>query len=224
MNIAAIIPASGSGQRFGSQKQFLEINKKPLWLHAVLPFYDSKIIKEIILVVPENFVDNISSKVINLGLNDKLNIVKGGGSRAKSVYNGLMSISASAELICIHDAARPFISHELIMQVIEGVRNNDGAIAAIPVVDTLKKTFKDGYIIRTVNRASLWQAQTPQVFRKNILVTSIKKAIKNNLIYTDESTLMEKFGFRIKVVNGLIGNLKITNESDWGFVKKMFDV
>ena len=224
MNIAAIIPASGDGERFGSQKQFLEINKKPLWLHAVLPFYDSQIINEIVLIVPSNLVDSISNKVISLGLNDKLFIIRGGKSRTESVHNGLISLNSSADLICIHDAVRPFINQELIMKVIRAVENNDGAIAAIPVVDTLKKVVKDDYIINTVNRDFLWQAQTPQVFRKELLLKSIINAIKNNLVYTDESALMEELGFNIRIVNGLIENLKITNKSDWDFAKKVFDV
>ena len=216
--VSAIILAAGNGTRFGEKKQFKKLNGKPVWFYSLNTFIKSGYVNELILVVPCNSsVTLIQSQVFkSLNKKNSIKLVSGGESRKDSVLNGLKAVKKSNNIVCIHDAARPFIKPFYIKDSIESCRQCDGAIIAIPAVDTVKKA-DNMYIKNTIDRESLWMAQTPQTFKKEMLLHAIKTY--PNLNITDESMLMEEADFKIKLIQGDYLNIKITNQIDWKLAK-----
>ena len=216
--VSAIILAAGSGSRFGEKKQFKKLDREPIWTYSLNTFIQSKCVDELILVFPNDSLETIKQSQVFTSLNKKNNIklVSGGESRRDSVLNGLKAVKKINDIICIHDAARPFIKPSYIKDSIEACRDFDGAIIAIPAVDTVKKA--DNQIIKnTIDRQCLWMAQTPQTFKKEKLLYAIKMSSQLNI--TDESMLMEEANFKIKLIEGDQSNFKITNEIDWELAK-----
>ena len=216
--VSAIILAAGSGSRFGEKKQFKELNGKPIWAYSINAFNESKCVDELILVIPNDSLSALKQFQVFKSLNKKNNIklVSGGASRKDSVQNGLKAVKKANDTVCIHDAARPFIKPSYIKDSIEACREFDGAIIAISAIDTVKKA--DNQIIKyTIDRESLWMAQTPQTFKKEKLLYAIKNFSHLNI--TDESMLMEEANFKIKLIEGDHSNFKITNEIDWKIAK-----
>ena len=216
--VSAIILAAGSGSRFGEIKQFKELNGKPIWVYSINTFILSECVDELILVIPNYSLETLKKSQIFISLNKKDNIklVSGGESRKDSVINGLKSVKEENDIVCIHDAARPFIKTSYIKYSIDACSEFDGAIIAIPAVDTVKKA--DNQLIKnTIDRESLWMAQTPQTFKKDKLLYAIKNFSHLNI--TDESILMEEANFKIKLIQGDQSNFKITNAIDWELAK-----
>jgi len=216
--VSAIILAAGSSSRFGEIKQFKELNGKPIWVYSINTFILSECVDELILVIPNYSLETLKKSQIFISLNKKDNIklVSGGESRKDSVINGLKSVKEENDIVCIHDAARPFIKTSYIKYSIEACSEFDGAIIAIPAVDTVKKA--DNQLIKnTIDRESLWMAQTPQTFKKDKLLYAIKNFSHLNI--TDESILMEEANFKIKLIQGDQSNFKITNAIDWELAK-----
>ena len=216
--VSAIILAAGSSSRFGEIKQFKELNGKPIWVYSINTFILSECVDELILVIPNYSLETLKKSQIFISLNKKDNIklVSGGESRKDSVINGLKSVKEENDIVCIHDAARPFIKTSYIKHSIDACSEFDGAIIAIPAVDTVKKV--DNQLIKnTIDRESLWMAQTPQTFKKDKLLYAIKNFSHLNI--TDESMLMEEANFKIKLIQGDQSNFKITNAIDWELAK-----
>ena len=213
MNISAIITAAGFGHRFGEKKQFKLLNKKPLYQYSLNVFLQSDMIDEIILVVP---IEN--KKVIKQDLRKfsqkKIKVISGGTSRIDSVKKGVISSSSNSELVVIHDAARPFVTKNLIKESIIACRKADGSIIALPTVDTVKYSSSN-IIEKTINRKHVWLAQTPQAFNKKKLLLAYKNILNHNFNFTDESSIMEKMGFKISIVIGSENNFKVTTHYDW---------
>ena len=221
--VSAIILAAGSGSRFGEKKQFKKLNGKPVWVYSLNTFIQSECVDELILVIPDDSLETLKQSHVFTSLNEKNNIklVSGGEFRKDSVLNGLKAVKKTNNIICIHDAARPFIKTSYIKLSIEACSEFDGAIIAIPAVDTVKKV--DNQLIKnTIHRESLWMAQTPQTFKKEKLLYAIKNFSHLNI--TDESMLMEEANFKIKLIEGDQSNFKITNEIDWELAKVIVEV
>ena len=216
--VSAIILAAGNGSRFGEKKQFKELNGKPVWFYSLNTFIKSGYVDELILVIPSNSSATLKQSQVFKILNkkNKIKLTLGGKSRKDSVINGLKAVKKSNNIVCIHDAARPFIKPFYIKDSIKTCRECDGAILAIPAVDTVKKA-DNMFIKNTIDRGSLWMAQTPQTFKKKMLLHAIKTY--PNLNITDESMLMEEADFKIKLIQGDYSNFKITNEIDWKLAK-----
>ena len=216
--VSAIILAAGSGSRFGEKKQFKKLNDKPIWVYSLNTFIQSECCDELILVIPNDLLETLKQSQVFTSLNKKNNIklISGGESRKDSVINGLKVVKKANDIVCIHDAARPFLKTSYIKHSIEACGEFDGAITAIPVIDTVKKA--DNQLIKkTIDRESLWMAQTPQTFKKDKLLYSIKNF--SYLDITDESMLMEEANFKIKLIKGDYLNFKITNREDWELAK-----
>ena len=220
--VSAIILAAGSGSRFGEKKQFKKLNGKPIWFYSLNTFIQSESVDELILVIPNDSLETLKQSQVFKSLNKTNNIklVSGGKSRKDSVFNGLKVVKKAIDIVCIHDAARPFIKASYIKHS-EACSEFDGAIIAIPSVDTVKKVDKQ-IIKNTIDRESLWMAQTPQTFKKDKLLYAIKNSSHLNI--TDESMLMEEANFKIKLIEGDQSNFKITNEIDWELAKVMVQV
>ena len=221
--VSAIILAAGSGSRFGEKKQFKELNGKPIWFYSLNTFIQSESVDELILVIPNDSLETLKQSQVFTSLNKTNNIklVSGGESRKDSVFNGLKVVKKAIDIVCIHDAARPFIKASYIKHSVEACSEFDGAIIAIPSVDTVKKVDKQ-IIKNTIDRESLWMAQTPQTFKKEKLLYAVKNFSHLNI--TDESMLMEEANFKIKLIEGDQSNFKITNEIDWELAKVMVEV
>ena len=221
--VSAIILAAGNGSRFGEKKQFKKLNDKPIWVYSINTFIRSGFVDELILVIPNDLLDTLKKSQFFTSLNKKNNIklVSGGESRKDSVINGLKVVKKANDIVCIHDAARPFIKTSYIKYSIDACSEFDGAIIAIPTVDTVKKA-DNNLIMNTIDRESLWMAQTPQTFKKEKLLYAIKNFSYLNI--TDESMLMEKANFKIKLIKGDQSNFKITNKIDWELAKVIMEI
>lgn len=213
MNIAIIV-AAGSGTRIGSDKpkQFLEILGKPIIIHALEPFASCAAIDEIVLVLRENQVEAFEKIAERFSIQKIGQIVAGGPVRAASVLNGLNMVNSSAEIVAVHDGARPLVTADEISRTIEAAARTGAACLVAPVTDTIKEVL-DEKIIGTVERSRLRRALTPQAFR----VETLKKAFENTDLsesITDECYLVEKLGVEIACVEGSPRNIKITHPGD----------
>ena len=208
----ALIVAGGSGQRFGSErpKQYLDLAGKPVLRRTVEAFLHHPQVGGIRVVIDPAWRDAYDAAVAGLGLPDP---VAGGASRQDSVRNGLEALAADGapELVLIHDAARPLIDDSTIAAVIESLRDKPGAIAAVPVADTLKRG-NGGTICATVDREGLWRAQTPQGFRFPAILEAHRSAA--GLSLTDDAAVAERAGLAIALVPSKEDNFKVTTPDD----------
>ena len=214
MKVSAIIPAAGSGERFGEEKQFKLLSGRPLFFHTLKLFLQSDYIDEIIVAVPNANVDSTHRDVLSMSAGKPVKVVAGGTRRQDSVKNGIDVSDSDSTLVCVHDAARPFVTEDLIQRSISACEFADGAIVGIPSKDTVKFS-ENGLVKETLDREKIWLAQTPQCFHKNKLLQALYYAETENLTGTDESALMEAMGFSIKLVEGNSNNFKITTKDDW---------
>ena len=218
VKVSAIIPAAGSGSRFGEEKQFKILEGRPLWAYTLDPFIKSSLINEIVFIVPRTHIYSVQSSesFIIASKKKEIKVIPGGPKRTDSVLNGLYSTKKTNGLVCIHDAARPFIRQSFITETVNSCKDFDGAVLAIPSVDTVK-VVKNEIINKTIDRTIIWMAQTPQTFHRDKLLDAFKNNI--NVHMTDESVLMELSGYSIKIINGDAENFKITNKLDWELAK-----
>ena len=214
MKVSAIIPAAGSGERFGEEKQFKLLSGRPLFFHTLKLFLQSDYIDEIIVAVPSANVDSTHRDVLSMSAGKPVKVVAGGTRRQDSVKNGIDVSDSDSTLVCVHDAARPFVTEDLIQRSISACEFADGAVVGIPSKDTVKFS-ENGLVKETLEREKIWLAQTPQCFHKNKLLQALYYAETENLTGTDESALMEAMGFSIKLVEGNSNNFKITTKDDW---------
>ncbi len=216
--IIAFIPAAGYGTRVGDAlpKQYLEINAVPMIFHTLAAFATVKRIKKIVVVIAAN--DTHWDALLSVhgdGLHGRLAVFRvGGATRAESVLNGLMAVSAELakdDWALVHDAARPCIRTELIEQFLDELEDEKiGGLLALPVADTLKLGNDNQRVERTVSREQLWRAQTPQMFRYALLCEALAKAPNA----TDEAQAVESLGHQPRLVIGESVNLKVTYATD----------
>ncbi len=208
-NITAIIVASGVGSRMGSEipKQYLTINHKTVLEHSITPFLAHKDISKVVVAISQadTFFEKLAIK------NDKISVVFGGETRAKSVFNALKILSDD-DFVLIHDGARPCIIADEIDCLLAYCDDN-GAILSLPSVDTLKKVY-DQSIVGTVDRSEIFRALTPQLFQVGLLKKAILQCFENNIEITDDASAMEHLGYNPKIVIGESSNIKITYPSD----------
>lgn len=214
----AILVAGGTGSRFGSgsPKQFQIVLGKPLLAHTVDRFRDSGVIAKVILVLPrEGFEEKRRSMAHYVGDASPVHMVPGGESRQASMVAGLSFIEPGFEgLVAVHDGARPAVPATLIARVVEAAAADGGAIAAVPVVETIKEATDELLVQRTVPRARLYRAQTPQCFRYPLLTRAVQKAAQDGFEGTDEAALVERLNAPIRIVLGSEQNLKVTTAED----------
>ncbi len=212
----AIIVAAGSGTRFGGEKpkQFLEVGGKPLIVHTLEKFERCPAIKEIVLVLASDQLSNFRRLASGHRFKKLGKIVTGGKTRARSVFNGWRVVERDAtEIVVIHDGARPLVTCEEISATVEKAWETGAACLVAPVTDTIKEVV-DGRIVRTVDRAKLRRALTPQAFRYDVLQRVFADAELSETA-TDEAFLVEQTGQKISVVEGSPRNIKITTREDF---------
>ena len=213
---AVILPAAGQSQRFNDEhykKPFAPLADRAVWLHTVEKFVNRDDVKQTIVVIsPEDkslFEAKFSANAVILGID----VVLGGDSRADSVANALKQVRDEIDYVAIHDAVRPCIASSWIDSVFKAAKDNGAAILAVPVTSTLKRVKDNRQIQETVTRENLWEAQTPQVFRRDLLVKAFAENPQASTA-TDEAQLVEQIGHPVTVVEGSPSNMKITTKDD----------
>lgn len=215
MKTVAIISAAGQGKRMGRPKQFLELAGKPMLERTIAVFENTAAIDEIILIVNPEDVE----RARKFKFSKVKNVVAGGKERQDSVKNGLKSLPEDSEIVAIHDGARPFVTSAIIEQAIEEAKQSGAVVVGVPIKDTVKKIQDprskirtNVEIIETINRDNLWAAQTPQVFKKEIIEKAYQKNCQAKV--TDDAMMVEKMGNPVKMVMGSYKNIKITTPDD----------
>ena len=221
-DVGVIIVAAGSGSRTGSQelKQFRWVAGKPMLLHSIQAFQARADVAMVVCVLPREHVGDPPPWIFQSDA-ERLLLSVGGRERSESVANGLEDLPSECEIVVIHDAARPLVTNETIGRVIDEARQGNGAVAALPVVDTLKRVESNGRVIETVDRFGLWRAQTPQAFPRKVIERAHREAREADRIATDDAALCEQIGLTVVVVRGSERAQKITEENDFALVEAL---
>lgn len=215
----ALIPAAGMGKRMGASvnKQYLHLGGLPILAHTLAVFQSCPDITGICLVTPADEIAYCRDQVVTpCGYSKVIEIVPGGRERQNSVMNGLKALrrhALSDDVVLIHDGVRPFITPHLLRESISTASNHDGALVAVPAKDTIK-TVRDGDVVDTPDRSCLWQAQTPQSFRFGLILEAHQSAENAGFSGTDDSSLVERRGGKVRIVTGDYRNIKITTPED----------
>jgi 2-C-methyl-D-erythritol 4-phosphate cytidylyltransferase len=221
-DVGVIIVAAGSGSRTGSQelKQFRWVAGKPMLLHSIQIFQARTDVAMVVCVLPREYVGDPPPWIFQSDA-DRLLLSVGGRERSESVANGLEDLPGECEIVVIHDAARPLVTSETIGRVIDEARLGNGAVAALPVMDTLKRVETNGKVVETVDRFGLWRAQTPQAFPRKVIERAHREAREADRIATDDAALCEQIGLPVVVVRGSERAQKITEENDFALVEAL---
>jgi 2-C-methyl-D-erythritol 4-phosphate cytidylyltransferase len=220
MNVAIIV-AAGRGSRMGGgrAKQFREINGIPIIIHTLARFERSATVSGSVVVLPEDESGEFSALAARHGIRKRARPVAGGETRAESVWRGLQALAdEDVEIVAVHDGVRPFVTPEEIDRTVREAENVGAAILAAPSTDTIKEA-EGGRVVRTLERAKLWRAQTPQCFRYELLRRAYELASSGGLDATDDSALVERTGAPVSVVEGGAHNIKITTPQDFALAE-----
>lgn len=211
--MAVVIPAAGAGRRMGGvPKQYLELAGEPLLLRTLRPFLDHPRVRWIVIALPKD--DIAAPPGWLLEVDTRVTLVAGGDERVDSVRRALAHVPDEAEIVVVHDAARPLVTRALIDRTLDAVRDGHGAIAALPIADTVKRVGEGGLVLDTPDRDQLWRAQTPQSFPRALLVEAYRAAALFGHPATDDAAVVEHYGGRVFVVDGDPENLKVTEPAD----------
>jgi 2-C-methyl-D-erythritol 4-phosphate cytidylyltransferase len=215
-DVGVVIVAAGSSSRTEGDelKQFRWIAGKPMLLHSLHAFQNRDDVATVVVVLPKKFAGDPPPWLFQCDL-ERMLVSVGGRERGDSVRNGLEDLTEAAEIVVIHDAARPFVPDEVIERVITEARKGHGAVPGIPVVDTLKRATGDGRVTETVDRDGLWRIQTPQAFPRDMIRKAHIDALDANIRATDDAALCERLGFEVVVVPGSERAMKITTDADF---------
>lgn len=224
-DVGVVLVAAGTSSRLGGKelKQFRWIAGKPMLLHSLQLFHQRSDVAMVVCVLPREYAGDPPPWIFQCDL-DRLLISVGGRERGESVLHGLEDLPDEVRTVVVHDAARPLVTMETIDKVIDEARAGRGAIAALPVTDTLKQVDADGRIVRTVPRDGLWRAQTPQAFPRDMIEAAYREASRTRTFATDCAALCEQMGCEIVVVKGSERAVKVTEETDFARVEAMVRV
>lgn len=210
--IGVILAAGGIGTRMKTTtpKQFLLLKGKPIAQHSLELFDSMPEVAEIVIVCTPEHRQQFSAKTCRA----KVTFAEPGARRQDSVYNGLQAMTLEHAFVCVHDAARPYITRTLVDRVIAEAKKHGAAVAAMPVKFTIKQADAQGMVVDTPDRSSLWEIQTPQIIRFALLKAGFDHAHQEGLTVTDDASLVEQLGVKVKLVEGCYSNIKITTPED----------
>jgi 2-C-methyl-D-erythritol 4-phosphate cytidylyltransferase len=217
VRVAALIPAAGSGQRMGGTvpKPYQVLQGREILARTLDVFEASAVIDEVWLVVAADLHDFCRQRIVEpYGFRKVRDLVAGGAARQESVWRGLQRVSDSTDLVVVHDGVRPFVTASLLQRTLDSAAQHGAAIAAVPLHDTLKRVSATGQVEATIPRERLWRTQTPQAFRRTLLLQAFEHAWQVGLQATDEAALVEALGHPVHVVPGIEQNVKITTPDD----------
>lgn len=222
MKVTAIITAAGKGKRMlhSVPKHFIRLEDKPVLAYTLDVFERCPDVNQVLVVSRSGEEDYCLKEVVEkYGYKKVLKIVIGGDRRQDSVYNGIKELDEDTDIVLVHDGVRPFVSQNTLSEAIKLAIFADGVVTAVPVKDTIKYVGDDGIIRATPDRSSLWHAQTPQVFKRRILEEAYVRAYNDKYTGTDDSALVERLGYKVKIVEGTVDNIKITTKEDLLFAE-----
>ncbi len=196
-------------------KQYLKLAGLPLLLHTLQVFQAESLIEEIILVVGEAEISRCKAKIVDpYGLSKVRSIIAGGKERQDSINRGLQELADDCQWVVVHDGARPLLINEVLKETIQAAEEWGAAVAAVPTKDTIKVAGPKDLVQSTLDRRSLWSIQTPQVFKRSLLVKAYAQAYADGFYGTDDASLVERVGAPVKLVRGSYENLKVTTPED----------
>lgn len=220
--VTAIFPAAGRGSRMKSDRNkiLLELAGESILIQTLKRFARIDRITNLIIAVSKEEIPIIQNLLESKNFSKPIQIVEGGSERQFSIYNAIKRVSPESEIVLIHDAARPLVSTETIEKVIDSAIEFGGSIAAVPEKNTIKIATSEGFVDKTLPRNLLWEIQTPQAFRREIIEKAYESAISDKFLGTDDSSLVERIGYPVKIVESESSNIKITTPDDLLFAKE----
>lgn len=218
MQYEVVLPAAGSGKRMGAgqNKLFLKLLEKPILVHTLEVFQQDPACTGIWLAVKPEERGFIQKMLEDYRITKVKGLPDGGAERQHSVHSCMKEMQ-QVDIVLVHDAARPFITHDIIAKLVQNAHNHGAAIAGVRVKDTMKKVSQNGIIEETVDRESLWMVQTPQAFRFELIMEAEDVAEKVGFLGTDEAMLMERLGHQVHIVESSYENVKMTTQEDLVF-------
>src|SRR3972149_3203229 len=218
MKADAVIVSAGKGLRFmeGKKKQFYFLEGKPILAHTLDKFETCSLIRSVRLVVGQEDMDYCLKEIVEKYRFQKVSkIVPGGKRRQESVKNGIDALPGDADIVAIHDGVRPLVTQAMIEDSIHSAVRYGAVILAMPVKDTIKMSNPDGTVLKTLDRESLWQAQTPQTFQLKVIKEAHHRATEEGFVGTDDASLVERIGVKVHILPGSYTNIKITTPEDF---------
>jgi 2-C-methyl-D-erythritol 4-phosphate cytidylyltransferase len=221
-DVGVVLVAAGTSSRLGGGelKQFRWIAGKPMLLHSLQLFHQRRDVAMVVCVLPRQYAGDPPPWLFQSDV-DRLLVSVGGDQRGESVLHGLEDLPDEVRIVVVHDAARPFVSMEVVDAVVAEARAGRAAVAAVPVTDTLKEVDSEGRVVRTVERDGLWRAQTPQAFPRAMIEAAYAEARRTRTYATDCAALCEQRGFEVVIVRGSERAAKVTEEADFALVEAM---
>ncbi len=223
-SVSAVVVAAGEGRRFGRPKPFVEMKGRTLLAWALDAIRPTPGIEGIVLVVRPGSVADLEAErgdeLRDLGVTK---IVEGGARRQDSVENGALAVGPDIDLVLVHDAARPLVRAEDVARVTAAAAEHGAAVLAVRARDTIKRGDAKGFVIESPSRADLWQAQTPQVVRRDLLLDALARAREGGRDVTDDVGAVEAIGGIVRLVEGHRDNVKVTVPEDLAVVKALLE-
>ncbi len=210
---AAVVAAAGSSSRMGEDKLMLPLDGEPVIVHTLRALSAAPSIGEIVLVTREDLMVPMSQLCKDYGLTKVVKVIRGGEDRAHSVYLGALEVDRYAQVIAVHDGARPFVTVPVIEEAVDRALTTGAAAPAVPVKDTIKEAV-DGLVERTLDRDRLVAVQTPQVFEAGLLKAALQKALDDRAPITDDCAAVERLGMKVALTHGDERNIKLTTPTD----------
>ena len=210
---SAVVVAAGSSTRMGMDKLMLPLDETPVIVYTLRAVQAAPSVGEIILVTREDLIVPMSQLCQDYAISKVTKVVRGGASRTQSVRLGTLEVSGDAQVIAIHDGARPFVSAEVIERAVAQAMETGAAAPAVPVKDTIKVAH-DGVVESTPDRACLFAVQTPQVFESSLIKAALQKALDDGLELTDDCAAVERLGMKVALTRGDERNIKLTTPED----------
>jgi 2-C-methyl-D-erythritol 4-phosphate cytidylyltransferase len=219
---SAVIAAAGSSARMGGvDKLFLELGGMPGLAHTLTALSKCHSIRELIVVTRPDEVERVAGLCREYCIEKVTKIIEGGDTRLESVYKGLLQVSPDADLVAIHDGARPFVTEGLVSLVLEAASKYGAAAPAVPVTSTVKQA-KSGMVVKTIDRSELFEIQTPQVFASALIKGALQNAVDKSLYITDDCMAVEALGCPVKLTTGARENIKLTTKTDILYAEALF--
>ncbi len=220
---SAVVVAAGSSTRMGMDKLMLPLDDIPVIVHTLRAVQAAPSVGEIILVAREDLLVPMSQLCHDYAISKVTKVVRGGDSRTRSVRLGTLEVARDAQVIAIHDGARPFVSVEVIEQAVAQALDTGAAAPAIPVKDTIK-VVHNGLVESTPDRASLFAVQTPQVFEASLIKAALQKALDDGAELTDDCAAVERLGMKVVLTQGDERNIKLTTPEDLAVAQAMLEL
>ncbi len=221
-DVGVVIVAAGQATRTGASelKQFRWIAGKPMLLHSIHAFQRRQDVAQVVAVLPKSFAGDPPPWIFQSDI-ERLLVGVGGAERGDSVWSGIEDLEDEVRIVVVHDAARPLVTDDTIDRVIAAARQGVGAVAALPVPDTIKEVDDQHRVLRTVDRERYWRVQTPQAFPRAIIEEAYRAALEEGRYATDDAALVERLGHPVVVVRGAERGMKVTDARDFALLEAL---